>query len=174
MWRQHQNLNRQLPHFARIPHVLSPFSEMRVGDLGAWSSPADPHQLQPAFWSGGQGVQVRAPRFFSMKNTCANTNARSFRQILSPGAPIWSKDRELKKKKNSETSAKNSKCVLSFCWRWKKHLQIYVYLYLMYRHCYSAVYNASLNPTPPLPSCLLLMKLRHLVSEVGSVKTVLL
>lgn len=58
MWRQHQNLNRQLPHLARIPRILSPFSEMRVGDNGAWSSPADPHQLQSAFRSGGPGVQV--------------------------------------------------------------------------------------------------------------------
>lgn len=62
MWRQHQNLNRQLPHLARIPHILSPFSEMRVGDIGAWSSPADPHQLQSTFRSGGPGVQVSTLR----------------------------------------------------------------------------------------------------------------
>lgn len=58
MWWQHQNLNRQLPHLARVPRVLSPLSEMHMGDIRAWSSPADPHQLQSTFRSGGPGVQV--------------------------------------------------------------------------------------------------------------------
>lgn len=58
MWRQHQDINSQLPHLPRVPHVLPPLAEVRVGDLGAGSSPADPHQLQSAFRSGGPGVQV--------------------------------------------------------------------------------------------------------------------
>lgn len=58
MWRQHQNLVGQLPHLARIPHVLCPFSEMHMGDFCAWSPPADPHQLQSAFRPGGPRMQV--------------------------------------------------------------------------------------------------------------------
>lgn len=58
MWRQHQNLVGQLPHLARIPHVLCPFSEMHMGDICAWSTPADPHQLQSAFRPGGSRMQV--------------------------------------------------------------------------------------------------------------------
>lgn len=94
MWRQHQNLNRQLPHLARIPHVLSPFSEMRVGDICAWSQPADPHQLQSAFWSGGPGVQVSTQRVSDHvyeKQMCVwSQKIRSFNLILSLGAPVWS------------------------------------------------------------------------------------
>lgn len=67
MWRQHQNLNRQLPHLARIPPILHPFPEMRVGDIRAWSTPADTHQLQSAFRSGGPGVQVSTPQYFLWK-----------------------------------------------------------------------------------------------------------
>lgn len=58
MWRQHQDLVGQLPHLARIPLVLCAVSEMHMGDICAWSSPADPHQLQSAFRPGGPRVQV--------------------------------------------------------------------------------------------------------------------
>lgn len=61
MWRQHQNLNRQLPHLARIPRVLYLLSEMHMGDNCAGPSPADLHQLQPALRPGGPGVQVSVP-----------------------------------------------------------------------------------------------------------------
>ena len=59
MRREYRDPHRGLPDLPGLSRRLPALPAVRVGDHSPGARPEDPHQLQPAFWSGGQRLQVR-------------------------------------------------------------------------------------------------------------------
>lgn len=55
----HRDPRRGLPHLPGVSRCLPALPAVRVGDNGPGVRSEDPHQLQSAFWSGRQRLQVR-------------------------------------------------------------------------------------------------------------------
>ncbi len=65
---EYRDTHRGLPDLPGLSRRLPALAAVRVGDNCPWGRSEDPHQLQPAFWSGGQRLQVRVHSSLSLSS----------------------------------------------------------------------------------------------------------
>lgn len=66
MRREYRDKHRGLPDLPGLSQRLPALPAVCVGDNSPRTGSEDPHQLQSAFWSGGQRLQVRVHSSFSL------------------------------------------------------------------------------------------------------------